>query len=438
MPASDSGTDVRTDDSMIRSAEYDVAVIGAGPAGSVTAERIAAAGWRVVLLEKSEVPGKDSVCGGMIGQADADFFQIDPSLIEKRLFRTITYYPWGSLEICGPETMKNPLVMVQRKRFDRFLAERAVDSGAELRTQCRVTRTRRVVSGKMVLEVLDKNKKKEELEARLVVFADGPITLAQRCFGIGFEARPEQTAVSAICDFECSDNSMDYFESYYVPGIALWGFGWSFPFSEHLNLGLTFLRTEIRENRRLLLDRVEFMLERYLPSSRLVKERTMIHRRGALIPMGLARRIHDDSCLVVGDAAGFVGAFTGVGITYAMHSGTVAAEVAIEALDRKDFSAKFLSLYPRRWRRSKKYRKLLIMEYLKKIFLWIHRVDSQFLNKIKYVFNVMAYPAQGRRLRFVELVRVVFYPLLGNPEVKTVHRIKPGKAASGSMVGKGG
>jgi flavin-dependent dehydrogenase len=231
---------------------------------------------------------------------------------------------------------------------------------------------------------------------------------------------------------------MDYFESYYVPEVALWGFGWTFPFSEHLNLGLTFLRSETRENRRLLLDRLEFMLERYLPSSRLVEGRTLIHRRGALIPMGLARRIHDDSCLVVGDAAGFVGAFTGVGITYAMHSATVAAEVAIEALRKKDLSAKFLSLYPRRWRRSKKYRRLLIMEYLRKVFLFIHRVDSQFLNKMKFVFNVVAYPAQGQRLRLVELVRILLYPLLGNPDVKTILSVKPGKGTSSSVFGKGG
>jgi geranylgeranyl reductase family protein len=415
---------------------YDVGVIGAGPAGSIAAGRIAAAGWRVVLFEKSEYPGKDNVCGGMIGLKDAELFQIDPGIIEKKLFRSITYYPWGSIEVSFPETGGNAALCVQRKIFDRYLADRAVRSGAELRTRCRVNRVRRISTGRMVSHVVE-NDKEKEIETRMVVFADGPITLAHRCFGIGLEGKPHQFAVSVICDFECPDNPMDYFECYYVPEIAKWGFGWLFPFSQHLNLGLCFLRSEVGKNRGLLLDRLNFMLHNYPPSSQLVERRAVILRRGALIPMDLARRIHDDSCLVVGDAAGFVAAFTGVGITYALHSGAAAAEVAIEALRSGDFSAAFLAQYPRRWCSSKKFKRLRLMNLLKRVLLVIHRIDPQFTNKIKFIFNIFFSYPKDQHVRVAEIIRIVFYPLLGNPKVKAIRRVDPHKGTSKVAIGKG-
>ncbi len=257
---------MQLDTSLTHKNQWDVAVIGAGPAGSVTARHIAAAGWRVILLDKSEHPGKDAVCGGMITTKDVEIFNIDPSLIEKKLVRCDSYYPWGLRRIRFPETTTHFPVLIQRKHLDQHLAQKAVEAGAELRTKCRVTNVSRVASGKMALQTVHLDNH-EELWARLVVFADGPITLARRCFNIGFEPTPSNVAVSVICDFECPKNSMDYWESYYLPEIARWGFGWVFPFAEHMHLGLCFLKSEMNHKQRLLLDRLEFMLTDYVPSS---------------------------------------------------------------------------------------------------------------------------------------------------------------------------
>jgi len=406
--------------------EYDVAVVGAGPAGSVTAEGIAKEGWRTVLLEKSAYPGKDAVCGGMITLRDTEEFGIDQSLIEKRLFSCVTYYPWGSRVIRFPESAANIPITIQRKHLDRHLAEKAVRAGAELRTRCRVRDVRRLDTGRMILDVVDDGIRKE-IASKLVVFADGPITLAQRCFGIGFTPKPHTVAVSVICDFEYPDNPMDFWASYYVPRIATWGFGWIFPFAHHLHLGLCFLRSEIGNRERVLLDRLEFMLNDYAHSSTLVGKRRMISRRGALIPMELAARIHGDSCLVVGDAAGLVGAFSGSGIAYAMHSGRAAARTADEALRKGDFSAAFLSSYPARWQKTRKYKALKVMDVLKKILLVVHRVDPQALNKLMFLFGVIRSGGGPDRLRWHEMLRILFYPALGNPCVKTTSVVPPRK-----------
>ncbi len=417
---------MQLDTSLTHKNQWDVAVIGAGPAGSVTARHIAAAGWRVILLDKSEYPGKDAVCGGMITTKDVEIFNIDPSLIEKKLVRCDSYYPWGLRRIRFPETTTHFPVLIQRKHLDRHLAQKAVEAGAELRTKCRVTNVSRVASGKMALQTVHLDNH-EELWARLVVFADGPITLARRCFNIGFEPTPSNVAVSVICDFECPKNSMDYWESYYVPEIARWGFGWVFPFAEHMHLGLCFLKSEMNHKQRLLLDRLEFMLTDYVPSLSRVSNLRLLLRRGALIPMGLARSIHDDSCLVVGDAAGFVGTLSGAGISYAMHAAVIAAHVANEALDSDDFSAPSLNRYPRRWHQTRKYKALKIMDIMKKVFLQIHKIDPQALNKLLFLFGVLRSPPEGARLPSRDILRVLLYPLLGNPSVRAASVVAPRK-----------
>lgn len=416
--------------------QYDVAVVGAGPAGSVAAERIAAAGWRVVLLEKSEYPGKDSVCGGMISLKQAEIFQIDPTLIEKDLRKSACYYPWGSLEMRYPATLGNSLLTVQRKSMDRFLAGKAVRSGAELRTQCRVMSVRRVATGRMVVH-LSEGKTEKELASRLVVFADGPLTLARRCFGIGFEAKPSQTAVSMIFDFEYPDNPMDYYDAYYVCEAAPPSFGWSFPFSNHVNFGLLIPRYEMDKKKHLFKNVLDLMLQHYSPSSSLIKNRKLIRKRGAFLPMRPARRIHDDSCLVVGDAAGLVSPLTGVGIPFAMHSGLAAAETAIEALRRGDFSAKILSHYPRRWRKSKKHRKLQVSVHLFRVISVLQHVDPQVLNKFFFSLNLLLSQPDGESLRLKELVRVLLFPLLGNPDLRIRRTGKSLKGSSPGMLQKG-
>ncbi len=154
--------------------------------------------------------------------------------------------------------------------------------------------------------------------------------------------------------------------------------------------------------------------------------------------MKLAKRFHGDSCLVVGDAAGFVAAMTGVGITYAMHSGLYAAETAVEALAQEDFSAAFLARYAQRWRRSRKYRRLRIMDVLRRAFLLIHRVDPQFMNKVTFFLNIVFFKPEGKGLRFLDGIRVMLYPLLGRPDLRLVRVSKPKKGEVSADLGKTG
>jgi len=414
----------------------DVAVIGAGPAGSVAAERIAAAGWRVALLDKSEFPGKDAVCGGMVSPKDVEHFQVDPALIEKKIDQSIVYLPWGSVEMHLPGSAWNRVLTIQRKHFDRFLAEKAVRSGAQLLNNCRVTGVQRHATGRMTLAFSEK-KQERKLESRLVIFADGPVTLARRCFGIGFEATPDRTAVSVICDFACPGNPMDHYEAYYVREATPPSFAWLFPFADHLNFGLLIPRYEMEKDPTLFNRVLDDLLQEYPPCASRLKGLELIRRRGAFLPMRPAERIHDDSCLVAGDAAGLVSPISGVGITFALHSGLAAAETAVAALQRGDFSAGFLSRYPREWHRSRKYRKLRLMDLIHRSFLTVKPLDPQALNKLLFVLNLLVTKAGEESPRVADLARVLLFPAAGSPGLKIVRTGGSSRKSPGSLLGKG-
>src|SRR5919199_3573075 len=123
--------------SLGRLERFDVIVVGAGPAGSTTAYRLARAGARVLVLERARFP-RDKPCGGGLTERALRQlpFSVDPVVEETvdTLEARLRY---------GPRFERRSgsrlAVMTQRRRLDAYLAEQAVAAGAELRENARVT-----------------------------------------------------------------------------------------------------------------------------------------------------------------------------------------------------------------------------------------------------------------------------------------------------------
>src|SRR5262249_44304242 len=114
---------------------YQVAVIGAGPMGSVAAEHLARGGLRIVLLERDAVPGASTVCGGGMHIAVPRYVDLPEQVIERRFWATRLTVREKSSEW----RFKSPeYITVKRSALDRYMAERAVAAGATLRTSAMV------------------------------------------------------------------------------------------------------------------------------------------------------------------------------------------------------------------------------------------------------------------------------------------------------------
>jgi len=174
--------------------QTDVAVVGAGPAGSVAAQRLAAVGVRVVLLERATFP-RDKPCGdGVSGRGLA-------VLVRAGLDEWVSQFPApkvlrltspdGQVLDVRPETGGGYCYgrTIPRRLLDARLAQAAVEAGVRL---VEGTRVRGVewAGGSRPSVVADGL----EVTAQLVILADGSRAPVTRHLGLVREL-PEMIAV---------------------------------------------------------------------------------------------------------------------------------------------------------------------------------------------------------------------------------------------------
>jgi len=343
--------------------EYDVVIVGAGPAGSTTAKWIASSGFNVLLIEKDEFPGETNVCAGGIERWVADELKID-NPIGKNIIGNRWNFPWGKEEFFGDEYSA---ATIDRSVFDRALAMEAEIAGAKLLTHTLV-RDISKMDGGFLIRIEDKKGREGEIETKLVIFADGPNTLAQRIFGIGFEVLPENTMISATLEVKWEDNPIDYFEFFVGHEISPWGYGWIFPKKDTVNIGISCLYSQLRH-------KIHDYLNAFLKNTN-IEGKEILRFTSALIPVTPAKRISEDSILVVGDAAGMVDPLYGGGISQAIHGGRISGEVAVSALNVNDLSEKFLSQYQVKWRKTDDFAQINKAYHLSNIFLYLSNIDK--------------------------------------------------------------
>ena len=369
----------------------DVVVIGSGPAGSSTANIVAGAGYNVLLVEKDEWPGKNNVCGGGMSEQRADKLKLPDKIVEKRIPYEVHYYPWGVYE------NRERHASILRNKFDRYLAERAEENGSTLLTSTKVVDVKRR-DGRIVVYTSN-NKNIATISSDLVIFADGVNTLAKK-FGIGFKRNNNNTALGLVYEIECKENPIDHYEMFYDRNISGWGYGWIFPKKDLMNVGVGCRISNIRGN---IKDMMHYFINSPVVSTK-IQGRKILNKKAALIPLAPAREIHDQSMLVVGDAAGMVYPFFGAGIENAIVAGEIAGRVAISALEENDFSKQFLSVYKKQWEKTGNYALMKRQSLMSKFLLPLSNLDAYILPKymnISYINDV------SRN----EKMRIAVYPL---------------------------
>jgi geranylgeranyl reductase family protein len=283
--------------------ECDVAVVGAGPAGSSAARAAAAAGARVVVLDRAAFPRYKTCGGGLIGPSLAALPGRPP--VRASITRV-------SLSLAGrrrrTRTVDEPcLQMVTRAELDAWLLQQAADAGAEVRVPCRV------------LSVADDVVRTSDgpLRARVVVAADGTSSRLARDVGVrlahvdlGLELELDAGPVAG----EWTDRvHLDWGP---VPG----SYAWVFPKGDTLTVGVIAARGAGEATRRYLRDFVRWV---GLEGLRVVHDSGHLTRcRTPDSPLGRGR------VLLAGDAAGLLEPWTREGISFATRSGALAGTVA--------------------------------------------------------------------------------------------------------------
>lgn len=300
---------------------FDLAVLGAGPAGAAAAVTAARAGLRVALVDRARFP-RDKLCGGgLTGRAVATMervFDLAPDPGQSLTTRHVRIVAGDRVIGDWPEAP--PLIMVMRRDFDAMLLAAALRAGAEDLTGCRVVS----VDTRAPSLVLEDGR---TIAARVLVGADGAAGVAARAL----HGRPHDPATVGFA-LEVEAPAQPGAAVEIDLAAAAWGYGWAFPKQASLTVGLGGVHIRNAD------------MKAALAAYAARHGAQGLRCKGAFIPSGrvVAGR---GAVMLAGDAAGCVDPITGEGIAWAMETGHLAARAAIAALAAGDPA----SAAPRHW-----------------------------------------------------------------------------------------
>jgi digeranylgeranylglycerophospholipid reductase len=320
----------------------DVLVIGGGPGGSVAARRCAAAGLRVLMIEKRQEIGAPVRCGEAIGaEATRAFIDLDPKWIDARISRFALCNAEGARAVLPSELT----LVVNRKVFDLELARLAARAGAEVRARTQAEALLTDALGNVSGARIRSAGQPEDVEARIVIAADGAESQAARWAGL--------KTVPALSDLYvglqylvCAPPGSwapDIAEYHFGPSVAPGGYAWVFPKGDDTaNVGLVLGGDRAAEGA------AQACLDRFV-ARRAPGASVLSVVAGAIPVSGGLKQISSGGLLIVGDAAHQAEPMTGGGINLAMVAGDMAAQTAIQALRQGDVSASALRAYDEAW-----------------------------------------------------------------------------------------
>jgi menaquinone-9 beta-reductase len=312
---------------------YDVAVVGAGPAGSNAATVMLRNGLSVIQFDRYAFPRRKPCGGGMTVKAcNALQLSLGPSVVGS--FDTLESNHWPSRT--NRFSHRHAILkMVFRRQFDNWLVEQ--NQQWPNFTFCDGEEVRSVHHHAGLFHV---RTDKRSISSRQLVGADGAYSLVAKTFGV---ARPRAFALAIELNLgRDSARVPDTLIPCFDFGAVDQGYGWVFPKQDHVNVGLyTFARG---------LKGLRPMLLRYLEAKGiLLASDASLDFEAHHIPVGgFSLRVPKSAPVyVVGDAGGFADAISGEGIYCALESGRIAGVTAVEHAGNK---ADFHRYYRRLWR----------------------------------------------------------------------------------------
>ena len=325
----------------------DLVVVGAGPAGSMTAKAAAEAGLDVVMLEKRQEIGDPVRCAeGVSKAALKKLVELDPTWISAEVKGARIRAPDGT-EIVISEDRAGAEVgyVLERKVFDRALALEAAEAGAKVMVKTRALGllTEKGVPAGVVAQFVGEDLK---IEAPLVIGADGVESKVGRWAGIETALKPKD--IETCAQFLVQDERIDddYCEFYLGNDIAPGGYVWSFPKGRALaNVGIGILGSKADSGTPIRLLR-DFMKANF-PEGKVLE--MMV---GGVPVSGPIERTVADGVILVGDAARQSDPITGGGIINAMKAGKMAGMIAADLVPRGEVDKRSLMVYEEMWRET--------------------------------------------------------------------------------------
>lgn len=324
--------------------DYDIVVIGSGPAGATTARIAAERGLSVLLIDKKQELGAPIQCSGAVSRHALEEVNIEPDaeFIHEAIYgfgiynqigdKTTIDYRQLKGEEYGPEDGKKPLgYVVDRRRFDRYLMTQAERAGVEVWLKTEGLGYEPNGQDSCTLQVRKFNKD-ISLKTRVVIGADGLQSQVGKWAGMRTHIKMTELAscLQFIVDQVETDGLLEIITGHeWAPG----GYAWVFPKGHgYAEIGLGVIRTMTEQNAQWYLDK--FMQQSFF-KERFKNSRTLEIQGGGVPLAAPLRTQYADNLILVGDAARHVNPITGGGIHTALSGGWIAGNFLADLIQKE-------------------------------------------------------------------------------------------------------
>jgi len=342
---------------------FDVAIVGSGPAGAFTAALLAGKNHQVLLIDKDDFP-RDKICGDALpAKALELLYSAGMGKAIDEAVESGEVYPLDYMRLVSPKGHQRsyPLAksaggykaaVAPRIIFDSLIRNEAIRSGANI---LKATVEKPIIENNLVTGVKLRNgQKSDEIRAKIVVGADGAASNLARALRAGKRHTNTHRAI-AIRAYAENIELHPHEVEFYIYESILPGYAWIFPLADNkANIGLGMRLDHFHSEPRDLKKMLQLFLSLPLIKHRLKPGFMLENIASWPLNFGSQKGLEYafPGALLVGDAGGFISPLTGGGINRSLLSGQLAAEIVHEALIKDDPSLNTLGRYEELCRRE--------------------------------------------------------------------------------------
>ncbi|MDW5552056.1 geranylgeranyl reductase family protein [Methanosarcina sp.] len=289
---------------------YDVIIVGGGPSGTSAGRRAGRLGLKTLLLEKENFP-RYKPCGGGLSEHAISYldFELPQDIIEWEVTGAKVIFKDQSVNVHKDHRVST---LVSRNEFDNFLLEKAKETGIEIHTG------EKVLCCREMSDFVKVDTSQGTYQAKFAIIAEGAQGLVKTC--VRSVDNKEEYGICLVTEVPADEREIEKRLGKTVElhfGVAGGGYGWIFPHKTYYSVGIGGVVKDFPHPKESMLN--------FLKENSFFGEYRL---HGHKIPWGgIKRKVMGSRILLSGDAAGFVDAFSGEGLAYAVRSGQIAAEV---------------------------------------------------------------------------------------------------------------
>ena len=325
--------------------DFDVIVVGGGPAGSSAARLAAKNGCTVALIEKEKEIAETVRTSGVTWISDIEKFGIPKEC----------YNPIKKFSFCSPnnsvtisDEIAKAAVLDVRKTY-RFLANRAKKEGAEIFVSTNVLDVLKNSNEECIGVITKSNERQIRFNGKMIIDASGFGSVIAK--ELGHVKQWKKFGVGA--EFEVKVEKLEYDNWWLMVGqeYSPAGYAWIFPTSKNtarIGVGIGKPDSDIDPTIRLN----ELIDKKMGPIKELGQIEKIEFHYGLIPNEGLSRKTVYNNLILVGDSAGQANPLVLEGIRYAIRFGEVAGKVAADAIREGDTSEASLIVYEKEWKKA--------------------------------------------------------------------------------------